>query len=67
MMISRFTGETTQVLNAAIIPVTKTFDFSIASFNRFNGFEFNNTSPVRDRFFAQPLVTASRSKLAMVM
>lgn len=67
MMISRFTGETTQVLNAAIIPGTKTFDFSIAPFNRFNGFEFNNTSPVRDRFFAQPSVTASSNGIKIAV
>lgn len=67
MMISRFTGENALVLNSALIRETQTFDFSIAAFDKLNGFEFNMLSPVRKLLFAQPAVSITDNAIKIVL
>ncbi|ETZ19251.1 hypothetical protein [Pedobacter sp. V48] len=67
MAISRFTGENALLLNSALIGETQTFDFSIAAFNKLNGFEFDIDSPVRKQLFAQPRVTTTDEAIKIAL
>ncbi|WP_449435683.1 hypothetical protein [Pedobacter steynii] len=66
-MVSRFTGENALILNSAFIPETKTFNFSVASFDKLNGFEFNIDSPVRKLLFAQPAVITTDEAIKIAL
>ncbi|TKC58142.1 hypothetical protein FBD94_19530 [Pedobacter hiemivivus] len=66
-MVSRFTGDTGYVLNTALVAETQKFVFNPNSFNRFNGFEFNLNSPVKNYLFAQPEVTTSGNTLELTL
>ncbi len=62
-MISRFTGECNLVLQKAAGPEGKSFNFDPDAFSRLNGFEFNNSSLVRNQLFIQPMVSFADGKL----
>ncbi|HWW43175.1 hypothetical protein [Pedobacter sp.] len=62
-MVNRMNSEVVYILNQAMDPQTGIYKFKPDSFNRLNGFEFNINSPVRDNFFAQPLLSATETTL----
>lgn len=64
-MIFRLTGECNQILQQASVDKDKVFDFSQDYFNRLNGFEFNQESPVKTYLFAQPQVTLTEQNVTI--
>ncbi|MBE9602755.1 hypothetical protein [Pedobacter sp. MC2016-24] len=64
-MISRFTGECNQVLQKAYPNKDHILDHSQDYFSRLNGFEFNQASPLKNYFFAQPMVTLSEQQVTI--
>lgn len=66
-MCTRLSSEVLQCFRAAAIPKSELFDFVPTSFNRLIGFEFNLKSPLKDIFFAQPLVGIHDSQMQVVI
>ncbi|MEQ7799051.1 hypothetical protein ABDJ41_04480 [Pedobacter sp. ASV1-7] len=64
-MISRFTGECNQIVQKASTDKEGVFDFRQDYFNRLNGFEFNNMSPVKNYLFAQPIVSLTEQNVTI--
>lgn len=64
-MISRFTGECNYILQQATIDAGKNFNFTEDAFNRLNGFEFNQDSPVKKYLFAQPITSFEGNQLTI--
>ncbi|MHA4893398.1 hypothetical protein ACXZ1K_01500 [Pedobacter sp. PWIIR3] len=66
-MCSRLSTEVLQCFRSAIIPKSNLFDFTPTSFNRLIGFEFQLKSPLKDIFFAQPLVHIHNAKMLVTI
>jgi hypothetical protein len=62
-MINRLLKEIRIILEQSLDQQTDTFNFDSESFNRLNGFEFNEDSPVRDNLFVQPVTTLAGQNL----
>jgi len=56
-MIARFNTVVLHALRRSLNVATNTFHFDSDSFERLNGFEFNEVSPVRNQLFVQPTQT----------
>lgn len=56
-MISRLTGQCNHIIQKATIDEANTLHFDQDYFGRLNGFEFNESSPVKQCLFAQPELT----------
>jgi hypothetical protein len=64
-MINRLNTETMYCLNQAINKKTQTFHFEENSFQRLNGFEFNNQALLRNNFLVQPQTELSGNILSV--
>lgn len=64
-MVNRLNSEVVQILNQSKDVNTGTFTFDEYSFSRLNGFEFNQTSMVRNIFHARPELQATSSQLTI--
>lgn len=62
-MINRLLKEVRIILEQSLDEQTGTFNFEQESFNRLNGFEFNEDSPLRDNLFVQPSTTLTGQNL----